>query len=118
MRHPFAPDRIATHILSFEATCEDYEKDKMRRLGADSLISHRLKYKKFSRERLRTGCPFFLRKQTFVIMNAMSALGQKRTFCDCLSHVRFTPDSRQTQAQLACPLCAKSRLMQRSKRST
>jgi energy-dependent translational throttle protein EttA len=51
-------DRIATHILSFEGDSHvewfegnfhDYEDDKMRRLGQDSVIPHRLKYKKFSR---------------------------------------------------------------------
>ncbi len=51
-------DRIATHILSFEddahvewfeGNFQDYEADKMRRLGQDSIIPHRLKYKKFSR---------------------------------------------------------------------
>jgi sulfate-transporting ATPase len=51
-------DRIATHILAFEGDShvewfegnfQDYEKDKMRRLGTDSIIPHRLKYKKFSR---------------------------------------------------------------------
>ena len=51
-------DRIATHILSFEGDShvewfegnfQDYEVDKMRRLGTDSVIPHRLKYKKFSR---------------------------------------------------------------------
>jgi ATP-binding cassette ChvD family protein len=51
-------DRIATHILAFEGEShvewfegnfEDYEADKMRRLGTDSIIPHRLKYKKFSR---------------------------------------------------------------------
>jgi ATP-binding cassette ChvD family protein len=51
-------DRIATHILSFEGDShvewfegnfQDYEIDKMRRLGTDSVIPHRLKYKKFSR---------------------------------------------------------------------
>src|SRR6202521_748279 len=51
-------DRIATHILAFEGDShvewfegnfQDYETDKMRRLGTDSLIPHRLKYKKFSR---------------------------------------------------------------------
>jgi ATP-binding cassette ChvD family protein len=51
-------DRIATHILAFEGEShvewfegnfQDYEKDKMRRLGQDSIIPHRLKYKKFSR---------------------------------------------------------------------
>jgi len=51
-------DRIATHILAFEGDSHvewfegnfhDYEADKMRRLGTDSIIPHRLKYKKFSR---------------------------------------------------------------------
>ena len=51
-------DRIATHILAFEddshvewfeGNFQDYEADKMRRLGTDSVIPHRLKYKKFSR---------------------------------------------------------------------
>ena len=51
-------DHIATHILSFEddshvewfeGNLQDYEADKMRRLGTDSIIPHRLKYKKSSR---------------------------------------------------------------------
>jgi ATP-binding cassette ChvD family protein len=51
-------DRIATHILAFEGDShvewfegnfQDYEKDKMRRLGQDSIVPHRVKYKKFSR---------------------------------------------------------------------
>jgi ATP-binding cassette ChvD family protein len=51
-------DRIATHILAFEGDShvewfegnfQDYEQDKMRRLGTDSIIPHRIKYKKFSR---------------------------------------------------------------------
>ncbi|MGB8121770.1 MAG: energy-dependent translational throttle protein EttA [Pseudolabrys sp.] len=51
-------DRIATHILAFEddshvewfeGNFQDYEQDKMRRLGTDSVIPHRLKYMKFSR---------------------------------------------------------------------
>jgi ATP-binding cassette ChvD family protein len=51
-------DRTATHILAFEGDShaewfegnfQDYEADKMRRLGTDSVIPHRLKYKKFSR---------------------------------------------------------------------
>src|SRR5712692_5797633 len=51
-------DRIATHILAFEGDShvewfegnyQDYEKDKMRRLGTDSTIPHRIKYKKFAR---------------------------------------------------------------------
>jgi ATP-binding cassette ChvD family protein len=51
-------DRIATHILAFEGESQvewfegnfqDYEKDKMRRLGTDSIMPQRIKYKKFSR---------------------------------------------------------------------
>jgi ATP-binding cassette ChvD family protein len=51
-------DRIATHMLSFEGDSHvewfegnfaDYEEDKKRRLGIDSTIPHRIKYKKFSR---------------------------------------------------------------------
>jgi ATP-binding cassette ChvD family protein len=51
-------DRIATHILSFEdnshvewfeGNFQDYEEDKKRRLGIDSIIPHRIKYKQFTR---------------------------------------------------------------------
>ncbi|HEV3395794.1 MAG TPA: energy-dependent translational throttle protein EttA [Xanthobacteraceae bacterium] len=51
-------DRIATHMLAFEGESHvewfegnfaDYEEDKKRRLGIDSTIPHRIKYKKFSR---------------------------------------------------------------------
>jgi ATP-binding cassette ChvD family protein len=51
-------DRIATHILAFEGDShvewfegnfQDYEADKKRRLGVDSTIPKRIKYKKFSR---------------------------------------------------------------------
>ena len=51
-------DRLATHILAFEGDShvewfegnfEAYEDDKKRRLGADSLIPHRLKFQKFAR---------------------------------------------------------------------
>jgi ATP-binding cassette ChvD family protein len=51
-------DRIATHILAFEGDShvewfegnfQDYEKDKMRRLGIDTVIPERIKYKKFTR---------------------------------------------------------------------
>jgi ATP-binding cassette ChvD family protein len=51
-------DRIATHILAFEGEShvewfegnfQDYEADKMRRLGTDSTVPHRIKYKKFTR---------------------------------------------------------------------
>ena len=54
----FFLDRIATHILAyegeshvewFEGNFADYEEDKKRRLGVDSVIPHRLKYKKFAR---------------------------------------------------------------------
>ncbi len=54
----FFLDRIATHMLSFEGDSHvewfegnfaDYEEDKKRRLGVDSVIPHRMKYKKFSR---------------------------------------------------------------------
>ena len=51
----FFLDRIATHMLAFEGDSHvewfegnfaDYEEDKKRRLGLDSIIPHRLKYKK------------------------------------------------------------------------
>ncbi len=51
-------DRIATHILAFEGDSQvewfegnfqDYEKDKMRRLGTETVMPQRIKYKKFSR---------------------------------------------------------------------
>src|SRR5436190_9551034 len=51
-------DRIATHILAFEGDShvewfegnfQDYEEDKKRRLGIDSTIPHRIRYKKFGR---------------------------------------------------------------------
>ena len=51
-------DRIATHMLAFEGDShvewfegnfQDYEADKKRRLGIDSIIPHRIKYKKFKR---------------------------------------------------------------------
>src|SRR6202035_4944861 len=53
-------DRIATHILAFESESHvegfegnfhDYEEDKKRRLGIDSTLPHRIKYKKFGRGR-------------------------------------------------------------------
>jgi hypothetical protein len=34
----------------FEGNFQDYEADKMRRLGQDSIIPHRLKYRKFKRQ--------------------------------------------------------------------
>ena len=54
----FFLDRVATHMLAFEDDSHvewfegnfgDYEEDKKRRLGIDSIIPHRMKYKKFSR---------------------------------------------------------------------
>jgi ATP-binding cassette ChvD family protein len=51
-------DRIATHMLAFEGDShvewfegnfQDYEKDKMRRLGQEAVIPHRVKYKKLTR---------------------------------------------------------------------
>ena len=60
----FFLDRIATHMLAFEGDSHvewfegnfaDYEDDKKRRLGIDSVIPHRLKYKKFSRKGSRSG---------------------------------------------------------------
>jgi ATP-binding cassette ChvD family protein len=51
-------DRLCTHILAFEGDShvewfegnfEAYEDDKKRRLGADSLIPHRIKFHKFTR---------------------------------------------------------------------
>lgn len=51
-------DRLATHILAyednghvewFEGNFEDYEKDKIRRLGADATKPHRTRYKTLTR---------------------------------------------------------------------
>lgn len=51
-------DRLATHILAFEGESHvewfegnfaDYEEDKKRRLGEDSLLPKRVKYKQFGR---------------------------------------------------------------------
>jgi len=51
-------DRLATHILAFEGDShvewfegnfEDYEEDKKRRLGEDSVMPKRIKYKQFAR---------------------------------------------------------------------
>jgi ATP-binding cassette ChvD family protein len=51
-------DRLCTHILAFEGEShvewfegnfEAYEDDKKRRLGADSLVPHRIKFQKFGR---------------------------------------------------------------------
>ncbi|OOY31688.1 energy-dependent translational throttle protein EttA [Thioclava sp. F36-6] len=54
----FFLDRLCTHILAFEGDAhveffegnfEDYEEDKIRRLGPDAVEPKRVKYKKFSR---------------------------------------------------------------------
>ena len=54
----FFLDRLATHILAFEdeghvewfeGNFEEYEKDKIRRLGEEACRPHRLKYKKLER---------------------------------------------------------------------
>ncbi|MBB3772084.1 ATP-binding cassette ChvD family protein [Angulomicrobium tetraedrale] len=54
----FFLDRIATHMLAFEdnshvewfeGNFHDYEEDKKRRLGVDSIIPHRMKHKKLTR---------------------------------------------------------------------
>lgn len=54
----FFLDRIATHMLAFEGDSHvewfegnfaDYEEDKKRRLGDDSIVPKRIKYKRFSR---------------------------------------------------------------------
>ena len=54
----FFLDRLCTHILAFEGEAhvewfegnfEDYEADKIRRLGPDAVEPKRIKYKKFSR---------------------------------------------------------------------
>jgi ATP-binding cassette ChvD family protein len=51
-------DRLATHILAFEGDShvewfegnfEDYEKDKIRRLGPDAINPHRMTYKRLTR---------------------------------------------------------------------
>ena len=54
----FFLDRICTHMLAFEGgghvewfegKLEDYEADKVRRLGPDAVEPKRIKYKKFAR---------------------------------------------------------------------
>ena len=54
----FFLDRLATHILAFEGDShvewfegnfEDYEADKVRRLGPDAVNPHRVTYKKLTR---------------------------------------------------------------------
>jgi energy-dependent translational throttle protein EttA len=48
-------DRICTHILAFEGDSkvvmfegnfQEYEEDKLKRLGADAVQPHRMKFKK------------------------------------------------------------------------
>ena len=55
----FFLDRICTHMLAFEGDAhvewfegnfEDYEADKIRRLGPDAVEPKRIKYKKFARQ--------------------------------------------------------------------
>jgi len=52
-------DRIATHILAFEGDStvfwfegnySEYEEDRKRRLGVDTLIPHRIKYHNLTRD--------------------------------------------------------------------
>jgi ATP-binding cassette ChvD family protein len=52
-------DRVATHILAFEGDShvewfegnyQSYEEDLKRRLGTDTIIPHRIKFKKFARK--------------------------------------------------------------------
>ena len=38
-----------SQVAWFEGNFQDYEQDKKRRLGIDSTIPHRIKYKKFGR---------------------------------------------------------------------
>ena len=54
----FFLDRLCTHIIGFEGNSyvtffegnfKDYEEDKKRRLGEDSMVPSRVKYRKFSR---------------------------------------------------------------------
>jgi ATPase subunit of ABC transporter with duplicated ATPase domains len=54
----FFLDRICTHMLAFEGeghvewfegNFEDYEADKIRRLGPDAVEPKRIRYKKFAR---------------------------------------------------------------------
>ena len=51
-------DRLATHMLAyegdshfewFEGNFQDYEQDKIRRLGADSVNNHKVSYKRLTR---------------------------------------------------------------------
>lgn len=57
-RDRFFLDRICTHGIAFEGeghvewfegNFEDYEADKIRRLGSDAVELKRIKYKKFAR---------------------------------------------------------------------
>jgi ATPase subunit of ABC transporter with duplicated ATPase domains len=51
-------DRMATHMLAFEGDAhvewfegnfEEYEKDKLRRLGAEAAAPHRMTHKRLTR---------------------------------------------------------------------
>ena len=44
-----SPSRATATSNGSRAISQDYEEDKKRRLGIDSVIPHRMKYKKFSR---------------------------------------------------------------------
>ncbi len=44
-----SPSRATATSNGSRAISQDYEEDKMRRLGTDSVIPHRIKYKKFTR---------------------------------------------------------------------
>ena len=43
------PEQDRGRVVPYEGNFADYEEDKKRRLGIDSIIPHRLKYKKFAR---------------------------------------------------------------------
>ena len=47
--HSVADFEDGGRVEWFEGNFQDYEKDKMRRLGQDSIIPHRVKYKKLTR---------------------------------------------------------------------
>ena len=44
-----APKEGAGQVEWFEGNFQDYEKDKKRRLGEDSVMPKRIKYKQFTR---------------------------------------------------------------------
>ncbi len=45
----WSTSRGDSHVEWFEGNFEDYEEDKKRRLGEDSILPKRIKYKKFAR---------------------------------------------------------------------